>query len=82
MREGSKNIDKQAWKFDINSGARKPACSQEEKEKAGPRVKERLPWIGRRGKRMAWDLVIDAAGSIGRPDDTRDIRQEYLSERE
>jgi hypothetical protein len=25
VREESKNIDKQAWKFDINSGAREPA---------------------------------------------------------
>jgi hypothetical protein len=52
------------------------------KEKAGPRVKERLSLIERRSKRMAWDLVVDAAGSIGPPRDTREIRKQYLSERE
>jgi len=51
-------------------------------EKAGPRVPECLPLVEKRGERMAWDLVIDAAGSTGRLHDTQDIRQEFLRERE
>ena len=51
MREESKNVDKQAWKFDINSGAREPACGQGGKEKAGLRVRECLPLIERRDKK-------------------------------
>ena len=82
MREESKNVDKQAWKFDINSGAREPACGQGGKEKAGLRVRECLPLIERRDKRTAWDSVIDAASSTGRLHDAREIRQEHLSERD